>query len=170
MTRPTLVAVLGLALTACFGTKDSTPTGDTSGATGDSWSHISPTIDTVTYGYDATEWTYSVEIIGWAQTVHLTITQDTSSPWEEDHDMVNGGYAEDGSWDLWQLTLPITTQWDQQESGTNTLFAGDAAMEATMAWRMDAYEDGVVVDCVVWAGVSSSATIVDTGDCREIAF
>ena len=124
-------------------------------------------IDVVTYGYDATEWVYDVELIGWAENVTMYITQDTSSPWEEDHDLVQGDFDPDGAWDKWGLVLPITDDWQAQESGINTLFAGDAAMEATMAWRIDAYEAGAVVDCVVWG---SDVTLVDTGDCREITF
>jgi hypothetical protein len=124
----------------------------------------------VTYSYDDSEWLYNVELVGWAQSVHLHITQDTSSPWSEDHDLINAEYAGDGTWDLWSVTLPITADWSTQESGSNTLFAGDDAMEATMAWRMDAYEDGAIADCVVWAGSASTTSIVDSGDCRELAF
>ncbi len=169
MNKLSLIAVLGLALTACFETDDTSMKDDTYyGATGDSWTYYPTEIDVVTYGYDTAEWFYSVDIIGWAENVTMYITQDTSSPWEEDHDLVNIEYAEDGSWDLWEITLPITTDWAAQESGVNTLFSGDSAMEATMAWRIEAYEDGAVADCVVWAGSSSTTAIVDTGDCREI--
>ncbi len=124
-------------------------------------------IDVVSYGYDATEWMYEVELIGWAENVSMYITQDTSSPWEEDHDLVQGDFDPHGAWDQWAITLPITAVWSDQESGVNTLFSGDAAMESTMAWRIDAYEAGAVVDCVVWG---SDISLVDTGDCREITF
>jgi hypothetical protein len=158
-----------LALTACFEKEDSgldeTGMDDTAEDTG--WTYYPTEIDVVTYSYDASEWFYSVDIIGWAENVTMYITQDTSSPWEEDHELENIEYADDGSWDLWELTLPITTEWDQQESGVNSLFAGDAAMEATMAWRIEAYEDGAVADCVVWG---SDTSLVDTGDCRVITF
>ncbi len=170
MKKLSAIALLGLVLTACF-VEDTGKTDETDApATGDSSVYYPTEIDVVTYGYDTGEWFYSVDIIGWAENVTMYITQDTSSPWEEDHDLVNIEYAEDGSWDLWELTLPITTQWDQQESGVNTLFSGDADMEATMAWRIEAYEDGAVADCVVWAGSSSTTSIVDNGGCREITF
>lgn len=171
MNKLPLIVALGLATSACFQANDTDVKDDTDiSATGDSWTYYPVEISGVTYGYDESEWTYSVELVGWAQTVHLTITQDTTSPWEEDHDLVNAEYAMDGTWDLWAVTLPITADWSTQESGSNTLFAGDAAMEATMAWRVDAYEDGIVVDCVVWAGSASSTSLVDTGDCRELTF
>jgi len=170
MNKLSLFAVLGLALTACF-EKDDTALGDTdSYATGDSFTYYPTEIDEVTYGYDTGEWFYSVDIIGWADDVTMYITQDTSSPWEEDHDLTNTEYADDHSWDLWELTLPITTQWDQWETGVNTLFAGNTDMEATMAWRIEAYEDGAVADCVIWAGSSANASMVDNGGCREITF
>jgi hypothetical protein len=121
----------------------------------------------VSYSYDTVEWIYEVDLLGWADSVSMYITQDTSSPWDEDHELNQLDFDPDGAWDQWGIALPITTEWDQQESGVNTLFAGDAAMEATMAWRIEAYEGGVVVDCVVWG---SDITLVDTGDCREITF
>ncbi len=123
-------------------------------------------IDAVIYGYDATEWTYNVDIIGWAENVTMYITQNTSSPWEEEHDLANIEYAEDGSWDRWEILLPVVS-FNEYESGVNTFFQGSAAMEATMAWRIDAYDAGAVVDCVVWG---SDISLVDTGDCREITF
>jgi hypothetical protein len=169
MNKLSAIALLGLALTACFESDDTAKMDDTydPGATGDSWVYYPTEIDVVTYSYDSSEWMYSVDIIGWAESVEMYITQDVPNPWEEDHVLENIEYAEDGSWDLWELTLPVTTSWEDQESGVNTLFAGDAAMEATMAWRIDAYEDGAVADCVVWG---SDISLVDTGDCREITF
>ncbi len=170
MNKLSLLALLGLALTACFDKDDTADDSGDPGATGDSWTYYPTEIDVVTYGYDTGEWFYSVDIIGWAENVTMYITQDTSSPWEEDHDLVNIEYALDGAWDLWELTLPITSDWQAQESGVNTLFSGDTAMESTMAWRIEAYEDGAVADCVVWAGSSSTVSLVDNGGCREITF
>jgi hypothetical protein len=124
-------------------------------------------IDLVTYAYDAAEWTYTVDVLGWAESAHMYITQDVPNPWEEEHDLVQGEYDPDGYWDTWEITLPVTTNWQDQESGVNTLFAGDASMEATMAWRIEVYDAGAVADCVVWG---SDISLVDTGDCREITF
>ncbi len=168
MYKLSAIALLGLALTACFESDDTAKMDDTydPGATGDSWVYYPTEIDVVTYSYDSTEWEYGVDIIGWAENVTMYITQNTSSPWEEEHDLANIEYAEDGSWDRWEILLPVVS-FNEYESGVNTFFQGSAAMEATMAWRIDAYDAGAVVDCVVWG---SDISLVDTGDCREITF
>ncbi len=127
-------------------------------------------IDVVTYGYDAAEWTYQVDVLGWAESASMYVTQDTASPWEEDHDLQQIDFDPDGWWDVWGITLPITTEWDQQESGVNTLFAGTAEMEATMLWRIDVYDAGEVVDCVYWAGASADVNKIADDACREITF
>ncbi len=168
MNKLSAIALLGLALTACFESDDTAKADDTydPGATGDSWVYYPTEIDVVTYSYDSTEWEYGVDIIGWAENVTMYITQNTSSPWEEEHDLQQGEFDPDGYWDKWELTLPVVS-FNEYESGVNTFFQGSAAMEATMAWRIDAYEDGAVADCVVWG---SDISLVDTGDCREITF
>jgi hypothetical protein len=127
-------------------------------------------IDEVTYGFDTVEWSYEADILGWAESAHLTITQDTSSPWDEEHDLVQGDYDPDGMWDTWGITLPITADWADQESGVNTLFAGDAAMEATMLWRIDVYDGGAIADCVYWAGASADVSLIADAACRELTF
>ncbi len=124
----------------------------------------------MSYGYDAAEWTYNVDVLGWAESASMYITQDTSSPWDEDHELVQGEYDPDGMWDTWGITLPITTDWAAQESGVNTLFAGEAAMEETMLWLIEVYDAGEVADCVYWAGASADASIIADDKCREITF
>lgn len=159
-------AVLGLALTAC-GDKDDS--GDDIDTTGNGYVYVPTEIETVTYSYDAAGWDYVVDLNGWADSVSMYITQNTENPWEEDHVLERIGSDPNGSWDMWEINLPITTEWDQQESSVNTLFAGNPDTEATMAWRIDAYEDGICVGCVVWAGSSSTVSIVNDG-CIEITF
>jgi len=127
-------------------------------------------IDAVTYGYDTMEWTYNADIIGWGESAYLTISQDTAQPWEEEHDLVQGEYDADGMWDTWGITLPITTDWEAQETGLNTLFSGDTDMEDTMLWRIDVYDAGVIADCVYWAGASADVAKIADADCREITF
>jgi hypothetical protein len=166
----TLIPLMTLALIGCFGDdtgKDDTAMDDTDT---DTTMIYETEIDAVSYGYDSAEWTYEVDVIGWAESAHMYITQDTSSPWEEDHDLVQGDYDPDGAWDTWGITLPITGDWSAQESGVNTLFSGDAAMESTMVWRIDVYDAGTIADCVYWAGSSADVSIIADSDCRELTF
>ena len=171
----TIMALMGLSIIGCGEVKDDTaPECDDSAGCVEDTDTAPPVyeteIDVVTYGYDTTAWSYNVDVIGWAESAHLYITQDTSSPWEEDHDLVQGDYDEDGAWDTWGIDLPITDDWSAQESGVNTLFAGDAAMEATMLWRVDVYDAGAIADCVYWAGSSADVGLIADDACREITF
>jgi hypothetical protein len=173
MHKLSLLAILGLSLTACF-EKDDTAledTGDTTETgTEDSWIYVPTEIDQVTYGYDASGWSYSVDLFGWADLVTLSITQDTDPAWEEEHELENIDFAGDGSWDLWELDLAIVATPNDQVADSTTLFAGDAAMEATMLWRIDAYEGSEIADCVYWAGSSADVSIIADADCRELSF
>jgi len=171
MKKLSLIA-LALALPACFGDKEETGTDD-SLPTDDSNPVYDLAIDQFTYGYTGSEWSYSVELVGWADNVTMYITQDTDSPWEEDHELVNTDYADDGSWDLWELTLPITNDWEAQEPGVNTLFGNTISCEnpyceSTMAWQIKAWEGDTVADCVVLAGSAADVGIVMEEGCREI--
>jgi len=169
-----LSLLAAFALTACFNSKDSGEDSETNpddSTPGD----YDLAIDVVTYGYDTYGWDYSVECVGWADLVTMYITQDTSSPWEEDHELSNTDYAEDGSWDLWELSLPITDDWQAQESGVNTLFGNSISCEnpyceSTMVWQVKAWEGDSVADCVVWAGSDADVNIVMESGCREITF
>jgi hypothetical protein len=174
-----ILALLGLGLLACGEVKEETavPCDDTDGIceetdgpteTGDTAPEVYETeIAEVTYGYDATEWSYLVDFVGWADTVTMTITQNTNPAWDEEHELAQIDFDPNGAWDQWGVDLGIVTTPQDQVAGSTTLFSGDAAMEATMAWRIDAYVGTDVVDCVVWG---SDISLVDTGACREITF
>ena len=142
---------------------DSTP-----GATGDSWTWVPLEIDVVTYGYDAQEWFYSIDCIGWAENADLQIHQDVGGAvWEEHHDMLNTDYDPYGTWDQWEISLRVVTSPDEQTADESTLFAGDLATENTMTWMISAWEDGRVGDCVVWG---TDIAWFDQHSCREITF
>jgi hypothetical protein len=170
--RTILLATLALGLFACF-KDDTADTGPDSDADTDTDTDIDMGFDTVGTSYTATDWTYTAELTGWADAVTLYITQDTSSPWEEDHELVNTAYGKDGSWDLYELTLPITDDWEKQEPNVNTLFGNSISCEnpyceTTMAWQFKAWEGKAVADCVVFAGSAADVSIVMEEGCREI--
>ncbi|MFH1467780.1 MAG: hypothetical protein ABIO70_25565 [Pseudomonadota bacterium] len=140
-----------------------------------SWNPPDLEVDCVTYGYDSHEWFYEVRCIGWADAVTLFITQDATSPWEEEHELDNWDFDPSGYWDDWGLELPIVDTWQDQVDSVNTLFGNtiscpNPACENGMAWRMKAYEGATVKDCVVWAGADADVSLVMESGCREISF
>jgi len=162
----------------CQGSPDCDEPEDTESQTDDTESQPDDTnpwvgdteIDNVEYSYSASSWYYKVLLHGWGDAVTLDISQDTSSPWEERHDLANTDFDDHGSWDLWEITLPVTSDWSQQTSGVNTFYPGSDNFEATMVWRMEVWSEGSRVDCVVWAGDSADASILMESGCREISF
>jgi hypothetical protein len=125
-----------------------------------------PEIDAVTYGHDADSWQYLVELMGWAESVFLDIHLDDGAwVWSETHDLEQGPYDPDGTWDSWELDLPVVTDEADQESGSSTLFPATTASAAFMSWRIIAYEYGVVADCVVWG---HNPAVFEDLDCREL--
>jgi len=123
-------------------------------------------VDAVSYSHDEDSWQYLVELYGWGDSVTLDIHADDGLwTWEEQHELVNTDYSEDGSWDVWELDLVVVTDEAKQETGLTTLFAADDATEATMTWRVRVYEDGAVADCAVWGHDPAS---FDDVACREI--
>ena len=72
------------------------------------------------------------------------------------------------AWDRWGITLPIVTDWMDQVDSVNTLFACDAATEATMTWMVTAYDmDGYFADCAVWG---KRIEYYASHGCWEVAF
>ncbi len=163
----------------CIGSPDCQEEGDTDtdsdadsdtdadGDTDTGWSALGLRIDLVEYGFDSSAWSYLVELDGWGDEVIMTISQDTSSPWEEFHQFANTDYDPGGEWDLWELELPIVYSWSDQEESINTLFQG--SHEGTMVWRIEAW-NGEEEDCVVWAGDSADVGVLMQSGCREIGF
>lgn len=127
----------------------------------------SPRFTAWDYGYDATEWIYRADLLFQPDEVTLFITQDTMSPWDEDHDLVQQGTTR------WEIVLPIISDRDLPH-GPNTLFGNTTACpnpycETTMAWRLEALRDEARTDCVIWAGAASDVAIVQEPDCRVLA-
>lgn len=125
-------------------------------------------IDVVSYHYSSSEWFYSVDLDGWAERVTMDISQDTSSPWEEYHELLNVEYDPGGAWDLWEIELPIVGNWTDQEESVNTLFQG--GHESTMVWRVEAEDGDGGYDCVVWSGNGADPGVLMESGCREISF
>jgi len=118
------------------------------GATGDSWTWYEPEVDTVSYGNTASRWNYEVEFVGWlsSATIEIHGTHGEGS-WDEQHDLLNTEYDYNGAWDRWAIDLPIVSDWEQQHSGVNTLFAPED--EPGMTWMITGYDDHLS-PCAVW--------------------
>ncbi|MFH1463271.1 MAG: hypothetical protein ABIO70_02690 [Pseudomonadota bacterium] len=160
---------LALSLPACFTKTDSGlyDSNDTDGGT------VPLSIDYVTYSYNANSWSYEVHCNGWADLVTLYITQDTSSPWDENHDLESWDFDDGGAWDVWGRDLPIVQTWQEQVDSTNTLFGNSTSCEnpyceGTMVWRVYAWEGSTVKDCVIWAGANADISLVTESGCREV--
>ncbi len=181
--KPLVVVLLaGQALAGCWGMSaaDTAQTGET-GPEGDVDADADSDADTdsdtggagdttitqVDFEYDSTSWYYGTETVGRPDLVTLDVTQDTVSPWEEDHDLP---LVNNDGWYYFSRTLDITTDWQAQESDVNTLFPGNSSMAATMIWRVRAWDNGSVEDCVVWAGSAADADILMDQGCRPADF
>ncbi len=164
----------------CAGSSDcDDPTSDTDEDTEDTDTEVEDTddfwdgeleIDIVEYGYTSSEWSYTIQTKGWADVVDMTITQDASQPWTEEHELENTDFHPKGAWDLWELELEIVSSFQDQTSGESTLYSGSSSMEDSMVWRVEAYEGSRVEDCVVWAGRNADASLLMEPGCRELSF
>ncbi len=121
----------------------------------------------VSYGYDTASWRYHAELTGWTELVTLDISQDRSSPWDESWELVNTDYDPGGHWDIWDLELPIQTDWTPFD-GHETLYPGTPEMEASMVWRLQAWWYSEITDCLVWAGEDADAHVLLDDGCREL--
>ncbi len=131
----------------------------------DTWTWVEPEVDTVTYSVDAVEWNYSVEFSGWVYDAGIVIHgQHDGAEWDEEHDLVNTDYDPDGQWDIWEHSLPITSSWEDQESGANTLFTEDD--HDTMTWMVTGYDDHIA-PCAVWG---AEPEWFDSYDCELLSF
>ncbi len=116
--------------------------------TGDSWTYYDPEVDSVTYSHTTTRWDYEVQFVGWVYTATVEIHgEHEGAVWDEQHDLINTAYGQNGSWDRWELGLPIVSSWEDQESGVNTLFAAED--EPSMTWMITGYDEGLS-PCAVW--------------------
>jgi hypothetical protein len=115
------------------------------------WSSGSTEIDEVIWGYDDEQWWYRVEIIGWAELVTLEVQRNWKEEiWIEQHEFTNTEFAEDGSWDRWELSLGVTGDPLDQVADESTALAATEANLARMTWMVAIYEDGAMADCAEW--------------------
>ncbi len=97
-------------------------------------------------------WTYYAETSGWASDITLDVFETGSTyPWQESHDLRNIGYADDGSWDQWEISLNEVENAGSVVSNSSTLFRCGYHADDSLTWMMTSYdEDGRVADCAVW--------------------
>ncbi len=109
-------------------------------------------INAVQYGYTTSEWDYSVDLLGWGSDVLLDWYQyEGGYVWEEWHYFDNTDAAPDGSWDEWDVTIPIVSDYSQQQNDVNTLFQGTLDRESALTWMITTWDmSGAHADCVVW--------------------
>lgn len=106
------------------------------------------------------QWTYWARTDGWASGIGLDIVEtgdgnwssNPSAVWDEYHELDdNIDYAEDGSWDEWEITLRGVSTTGSQVSGETTLFTCGYHSDDSLSWRFTMYDEGnTAVDCAVW--------------------
>jgi hypothetical protein len=130
------------------------------------WSSTSTEIDEVTWGYDDEQWWYRVDIIGWAELVTLEVQRHwNEETWIEQHEFTNTEWAEDGSWDRWELHLSVVDDPLDQMADESTALAATEANLARMTWMVATYEDGAMASCAEWgADTEQYLTLC----CREL--
>lgn len=161
MTRIATLAVALTALIGCVGFE-----GDTGG---DSWGDTADpqfagpwqiaTLDW-TCSQSNGNWTYYAMTDGWAGSMSLEIVEtgdgnwstNPSAVWDEYHVFDNNlAYAEDGSWDEWELVLRTTSSFANQVSSESTLFQCGYHSDDSLSWKATMHSDGnQALDCGVW--------------------
>jgi len=168
MIRPLLVLGLGALFVGCdvkdTGADDTNEPDDT-----DTGSGIATEVNLVGYACssDNEEWTYEVELIGWGSEVDLDIYQyEGGYEWAESHVLDQGDSDPDGTWDKFDITLPMVYDWDDQVDSVNTLYTCD--MEETLTWMVTAFDmDGYFADCAVWG---DDISVYASFGCWEVQF
>lgn len=104
-------------------------------------------------------WTYEAITDGWAASMTLDIVEtgdgswstNPAAVWDEFHDFDdNVDYAEDGSWDRWQVVLRGVSTPSAQVSGETTLFTCGYHAADSLSWKATMYGDTEILDCGVW--------------------
>lgn len=110
---------------------------------------------------NSSDYAYHVETVGWAGDMTLEIfetgawgglSNPTSfSGWEEFHSMYNVAFAEDGSWDIWELDLVHVDSVSDVVAGSTTLFDCQVHLDDSLAWKTSMFDDSFApVDCGIW--------------------
>ncbi|MCO4746955.1 MAG: hypothetical protein KC912_19310 [Proteobacteria bacterium] len=175
MNKLTLVMVAAMSvLAACEGEVDG-PTGDTAAAPYDGpWQ-----VAEVLWDCDATGYTYDVKTDGWAGDMTLDIFEtgawtgtNNADVWDEFHPMSNVEFAQDGSWDTWDLELTSVATTGEVTSGTSTLFQcfqtdGTTPRhdDASLTWKAEMLDDNdALMDCAIWGHEAEDYWETNQGD------
>ncbi len=168
MRRSAIICAVALAAAACLDEAPEDDTareadGDTDGDTDtdtdadadsdadgdvDTDTTISLEVDHVTYGYDRHRWFYEIANIGHADATIIDVYLPDGH--SERHSLVNTEVADDGSWDLWAIELPVVTDQAEQQDSVTTAYAPDAETECALTWMVSVSQRGTVMDCAVW--------------------
>jgi hypothetical protein len=104
-------------------------------------------------------WTYEAITDGWAASMTLDIVETGDGNWRENPSAVwdelhtfndNVAYAEDGTWDHWQVTLRGVSSPSSQVSGQTTLFTCGYHADDSLSWKATMYGDQGQLDCGIW--------------------
>lgn len=110
-------------------------------------------IATITWDCVGSGWTYEFTTDGWAYGMDLSIheTSDDVDPWSEFHFTDNLDFAEDGSWDVWGVTLTLASDQGAVVSGQTTFFECGPYSPDNLAWMVVMRgSSGQELDCGVW--------------------
>ena len=164
MTRATLTTLCAFSFAACvdFGGFDTADTwGDTASPEGNLWQGPWQ-IQTINWDCapGTNEWTYYVFTDGWAGSIGLDIVEtgdgswstNPAAVWDEYHVFdTNLAWAEDGSWDEWELRLRGVSTIGAQVADETTLFQCGYHSDDSLSWRATMYaDDGTELDCGTW--------------------
>jgi len=158
-----------LAIPALFVACDQLPGGgwegilDDSGDTATVQPTEDPLIASINYGCNVGNpdmWWFDITNDGWAGDVTIDLFEtgdgnwgqrNVGAVWDESHNMVNTEWAEDGTWDRWQLDLTDVESPGSQTSGRSTLFGCAWNDGGSLAFMATLYDDrGVPADCAIW--------------------
>ena len=142
-------------LLACEDVKETGDVGETGIVDTGCYTYTEPDLVGATADNSAgSEWYYALSCDGWCGGGNVTIMQTGSNdPWgPESHDMVQGDYDVCGSYDNWEITLPVVTDYTAQVDGENTLYiSADSDRYNSLTFKFTAYDlDGAFLECWVW--------------------
>ncbi len=138
-----------LAVQACGGADR--PVGDTSGDSDVFCYYVVWEIDALEYDYDAEAWWYYIAQIGWSDLATMDIHWlSGEAVWDERHELQSTEKALDGSWQVWETTLPIVEDPEAFQESENTLLPGNAKVEDQVTRMASLYSYSSLQDCWVW--------------------
>ncbi len=104
---------------------------------------------TMAYDAGSGSWYYYIDANGWADDAYVDIYQDAGGyVWEETHELVNTDWDDCGTWDWWDIELPVVTDFNDQTDSVNTLY--DDTMIGLNSWMFHVWVGTAMVDCWVY--------------------